>query len=481
MRLPACVASRASLRLKLTLAFALVSAVLLASLGCFVYARFQAGLDQSLNDGLSARASDVRALALQADTGLAEAGRFRLASAEAGFAQVLLEPGGRVLDQTLGIARGALLSPAQLARASRRATFFTRMVAGVSAPSRLLATPIRAQGRSLIVITGVSLSARATALSDLRAVMVLGGPVALLLAALLGYGISASALGTVESMRRKAGALSVADPGGRLPVPTARDELQRLATTLNEMLDRNEASFARERRFIADASHELRSPIAVLRAELELALTGETSERDMRAALEAAYVEADRVTLMAGDLLTLSLADDGSLPIEPVELDAAVLARPLIARFLARAESEGRAIEASIDAGVRIWGDPLRLEQALGNLIDNGLRHGAGTITISARRLELTSELHVVDSGAGFPTGFLAGAFERFSRGARGRSSEGTGLGLSIVKSIAEAHGGQAHARNLAGAGADVWIELPCHAEAACSIRPSKPGRLSAA
>ena len=449
-----------SLRLRLTLAFALASGVLLAGLGWFILARFEAGLDQSLNQGLSSRASDVRALIRQADSGLAEAGGGRLGNVETGFAQVL-RPNGAVLDQSPGIPRVALLSTADISRASLRPRFFTGHVAGVGAPVRLLATPIHAQDQALTVITGISLQTRATAISDLRALMLLGGPVGLLLASLLGYGISALALRAVEAMRREASTLSVSDRGGRLPVPAAHDEVRRLALTLNEMLDRNEAAFIRERRFIADASHELRSPLAVLKAELDVALTGDPSKAELLAALESANSEADRVTHLARDLLTLALSDDGRLPIEPVSLDAAELVESLQARFARRAQSENRAIEASIARDVRIWGDPLRLEQALANLIDNALRHSSGAVTISATHRRLWTELHVIDSGEGFRPDFLRVAFERFSRSDVGRSGEGTGLGLSIVRSIARSHGGEAHARNLPGAGADVWIELP--------------------
>jgi signal transduction histidine kinase len=449
-----------SLRLKLTLAFAAAMAVLLTGLGFFIYARFQAGLDDSLNQGLRSRTNDVRALVNQADTGLADAGGARLSTAGGGFAQVL-QPGGRVLDQTPGIPRSPLLSSRDIARASRAALLVTTRVPGLAGSVRVLATPVRAQDRSLVVVVGTSLNSRDASLHNLGALMLLGGPVALVLASLLGYGVSALSLRTVEAMRRRTAQLSVTEPGQRLPLPAAHDELRRLALTLNEMLDRNDLAFARERRFVADASHELRSPLAVLKTELEVALDGESSNRELRAALASADSETDRIAHLASDLLTLAQADEGRLRIEPAPLPASEAVERVRQRFAQRALAEQRQLLSSVPHELIVRADPLRLEQALSNLVDNALRHGAGTVRISAARRDGRVDLHVTDDGPGVPSDFLAVAFERFTRPQEGRASAGTGLGLSIVRSIAEAHGGEAHIANRAGGGADVWIALP--------------------
>jgi two-component system OmpR family sensor kinase len=452
-----------SLRLKLTLAFAAAMAVLLTGLGLFIYARFQTGLDSSLDQGLRSRANDVRALVKQADTGLAEAGGARLSQTGTGFAQVL-KPGGKVLDQTPGIPRKPLLSARDIARASSRPILISTQIVGVAGPVRLLAVPVRAQDMPLVVIVGVSLQSHAVALKDLRALMLLGGPVALLLASLLGYGVSALSLRSVEAMRRQATRLSVAEPSGRLRVPAAHDELRRLALTLNDVLDRNEAAFARERRFVADASHELRSPLAVLRTELEVALTGDSSKHELHTALESANAEADRVAHLARDLLTLAQSDDGELPIAPAQLRVSDLLERVRQRFVQRARAEERTLVASAPDELTVHADPLRVEQALSNLVDNALRHGTGPVTLCAERHNGTVDLHVADTGPGIPEAFLHIAFERFSRPDAGRSVEGTGLGLSIARSIARAHGGEAHVTNRASGGADAWITLPATA-----------------
>src|SRR5262249_16286540 len=142
-------------------------------------------------------------------------------------------------------------------------------------------------------------------------------------------------------------------------------------------------------------------------------------------------------------------------------LDAADLLTSVANRFRWRAEAESRPLACRAEAGERIEGDRLRLEQALGNLVDNALRYGKGEVRLAVRRPDPRTELHVKDEGTGFDPGFVQHAFERFSRGDRGREGPGAGLGLAIVETIARAHGGSAHVAGGTSGGADVWLELP--------------------
>jgi two-component system OmpR family sensor kinase len=465
--------ARIGLRLKITLVFAGAMALLLGALGMFVYLRYEAGLDRSINQGLKSRADDVRALVMQADSGLRQAGQSSLAAPGERFAQVL-GVHGNVIDATPSLPPRALLNPAQRLRSSAATLLVERTpIPGSAGSSRLLAVPVRAQEQRMVVVVGTSLQQRDSALAELRTVLLLGGPVALALASLLGYAVAALSLRSVESMRRRALHVSLGEPGRRLPVPPSNDELARLARTLNEMIARNELAFQRERAFVADASHELRSPLAILRAELDVALLGDSTREELKLAVASAAEEADRLSVLAEDLLLLAQADQGNLPVHAESVDVERTLRRLRERFGQRAREAGAVIETQASAGIRIRADPRRLEQALGNLLENALRHGAHRVLVRAERHGARVELHVSDDGPGFPPDFMVVAFERFTRADRPRTAPGAGLGLSIVRSIAHAHGGDAHIANGDGGGAHVWLSIP---DAPPSARPAGDG-----
>jgi two-component system OmpR family sensor kinase len=215
------------------------------------------------------------------------------------------------------------------------------------------------------------------------------------------------------------------------------------------MLARLEAGIARERRFVADASHELRTPLALLRTELELARRRPRPPEELRAALDSAAEEVDRLTRLAEDLLVLARVDEGRLSLRPEKIDVKDLLETVAGRF-------SEPIEVGAADGDSIVGDRLRLEQALGNLLDNARRHGAGTIRLEAERKQGRLELRVSDQGPGFSPELLPRAFDRFTRGDEARERGGTGLGLAIVAAVAKAHRGRARA-----AGSTVTIELP--------------------
>jgi signal transduction histidine kinase len=261
-------------------------------------------------------------------------------------------------------------------------------------------------------------------------------------------------------MRREAEAVSASEPGRRLPLPPADDEIARLGTTLNTMLGRLETALARERRFVSDASHELRTPLAALRTELELALRRRRPREELEAALRSAVEETERLCRLAEDLLVLARADDQGLPIRRERLPVAELLTVMRDRYARQAAEAGRALEIRADDRLELNVDRLRAEQALGNLVDNALRHGRGRVLLLARRRNGLVELHVRDGGSGFPPDFIDRAFDRFTRSDPAREGPGAGLGLAIVDVIARAHGGSAHAANHPG-GADAWLEIP--------------------
>ncbi len=454
--------SRLPIRARVTVAFGGAMAVLLAGLGTFVYLRFEAHLNATIDQGLRSRADEVAALADERDSGLRDSNPGALSESDDSFAQ-LLSPSGRLLDTTPQLGDRSAL-PAEALVAARSAPVLVDVASEPAAdagPARLLASPTVARGRSLIVVVGAALDDRDDALHNLAAVILIGGPVALALATLLGYGAAGLALRPVEAMRRRAAAISADQLDERLPLPAADDELRRLGETLNRMLDRLETAIERERTFVDDASHELRTPLALHKTELELALRYADEPAALRAAIASAIEEVDRLIGLAEDLLVVARSEKGRLAIESQRIDVRGLFADLRERFSSRARESGRELLVG-DVEIEVLeADRLRLEQALTNLIDNALRYGEGEVVLSARAVDSSVRLGVRDRGPGFPEGLADRAFERFTRADVARVSGGTGLGLAIVGTIASAHRGSVGARNLQPTGADVWIELP--------------------
>jgi signal transduction histidine kinase len=442
--------SRMPLRFKLTLAFTGVMAVLLTGAGIALSLLVASNLDTTIDDGLEARAGDAAAVV--------RSGAQQLSNSGEAFAQVLTLDGD-VIETTDSAGGRPLLDPASLREAAGGIVIVERKSQD-GARLRLLARPVKTDGREEIVVVGEPLAQRERALDALHALLLIGGPLALLIASAVGYALAAAALRPVERMRRHAAAVTAAGTSERLPVPPANDEIGRLGRTLNEMLARLEVSFKRERAFVSDASHELRTPLAILRTELELALRGEHTKVELEDALRSAAEEAERLSKLAEDLLVIARSDQGRLPVRPERLEAGFVLARVAGRFQTRARAEGRPLEADPSPGVELHADPARVEQALANLVDNALTYGEGRVVLSARAHNGTVELHVRDDGSGFPEEFLPRAFERFTRADEARTRGGTGLGLAIAAAIAGAHGGSAHAENVAG-GADVWIALP--------------------
>ncbi len=444
--------SRLPIRLRLTLFFTAAMAVVLAGATWLLYMQVGSDLGSGIDQSLRSRAQDVGALVR--DGGSLRSTSSPLIESGESFAE-LVSPNGRVLDASSSLHRAPLLSAEELRRARVHPLWLNRPSApGLDEPTRLLA--VRSPRGVLIV--GGTRENRAETLGTLRRGFFIGGPVALLLAALGGYLVAGAALRPIEGMRRRAQEISTSSLDERLPVPATGDEVARLGETLNRMLERIEEGLARERRFVSDASHELRTPLALLKTELELALREGRSPDQLRAAIESAAGETDRLARIADDLLLLARSEQGHLQLRLERLDSGELLRSVARRFSRRGRPE---VEA--EAGV-LEGDRLRLEQALGNLVDNAVRHGGCGVSLRAGRRNGSVELHVLDRGEGFPTAFIERAFERFSRADEGRGGESAGLGLSIVETIARAHGGSAHAANRDGGGADVWIELPSRA-----------------
>jgi two-component system OmpR family sensor kinase len=448
---------RVSIRVRLTLLFAGVMTVVLLAVGGFVYERVGSSLSSSLNRDLRVRADDASAPKPNGTRGDAR----DFGGAE-GVAQ-LVASNGRVLRTTPALGNHSLLTPAELRAASAGTIILDRPFPPGFGEGRwrVLARPVSKEPGAEIAVVAASLRPREEALQHLLVQLMLAGVAALLLASVGGYALAAAALRPVEEMSQRAAAISLQGADTRLPVPRTRDEIAKLGSRLNEMLERIEVAFAHERRFLADASHELQTPLAILRAELEIALRRPRSREELEDVIRSAQEEANHLGQLAEELLVVARSDQGALRVSLTTISAEDLLASVAARFARRARDAGRELVAEAPAGLELVCDPIRISQALGNLIDNSLRYGAGDITLAADRRSTVVELHVRDDAGGFPASFLPRAFERFSRADDARSGSGSGLGLAIVQAIARAHGGSAVATNRVGGGSDVWVALP--------------------
>ena len=370
----------------------------------------------------------------------------------------LIGPGGGVVYSSAGLGRDPVLTNDELARARQGPLFVNRdSVAGFDERMRLLARPTDGG----VIVVGATREDREEALSSLGAVLLTGGPIALLLAALAGYGLATAALRPVGAMRDEAAEISRLGSGRRLPVPPAGDELAKLGGTLNEMLERLERSAERERGFVATASHELRTPLALLKAELELALREGRTAEELREAVASAAGESDRLAQLAEDLLVLARADEGRLPVRPSGSTPPSCSRPPPA---ASSRERPRLDESCGWSRATAWrSTPTACARS---------RHSATSSTTRCATQTAPSSSRPSRERRGAPArarprprvrpGPGRARIRALHRGDRARSRGGTGLGLAIVDAIARSHGGRAAASAREdGRGADVWIELP--------------------
>ncbi|TMM10513.1 MAG: HAMP domain-containing protein, partial [Actinobacteria bacterium] len=279
-------------------AFAVAMALVLAGTGAYVYAKLGSDLSHALDQDLRVRAQDLSALVAGGGS-LAGESAGRLVERGESFGQVISSR-GTVVDASRPLGGRPLLDRSELRRVLKGSFFVDRgSVPGLNEPARFLATPVRRHGGRAVLAVGATKGTK----------LLVAGPVALVLAVVLGYLLAGTGLRAVEVMRRRAAEISADRRGERLPVPASGDELERLGSTLNEMLARLEAALERERDFVAEAGHELRTPLALLRAELDFALHHADSETELREALREASAETDRLVQLAGDLLLIASSD----------------------------------------------------------------------------------------------------------------------------------------------------------------------------
>jgi signal transduction histidine kinase len=464
------------IRLRLAAAFTVAMAAVIAATGAFGYAHLSGDLSRAVNEELQQRAEDLSGALTAGGARLGARTGAQLVETGESFAQVL-SPDAWVLDATSTVQGRALFTPDELRQIGSHGEFSDRADApGLNEPVRLLALPMGYHGRPSVLVVGLTLENRAEALRSLRDWLLVGGPLVLLAAAVGGYLLASSALRPVEALRRAAARITARDPAARLPQPRQMDELGRLSMTLNDMLGRMHAALARERDFVAAASHDLRTPLAALTTELELALRRERPPEELRAAIAAATLQVQRLTELSDDLLAAAQSDEAPVAgsVAPVDLVAIVTRAAAIYRPLAAAR--GRALTLRFGDVPQVEGHAELIARAVRNMLDNALKHGAGEITVAVHSAGDAVGVHVTDDGPGFSAEFLPHAFDKFSRADPARAAGGSGLGLAVVQAAAGAHDGAAVAENRPGGGPRVSLTLAVAPRSHADVGADTPG-----
>lgn len=378
----------------------------------------------------------------------------------------IIDDKGHVLARSANLGVAQLPAPpALLAKLATGETVFETLPHISEEPLRIVSVPAIAQGHALAVQVAGSLD-DADHLLKSAAELFAGMAVALLVAvALTGAALTRKVFRAVEDVNSQARRIGEANLNARLPSPGTDDEFGHLVDTLNAMLDRLERAFDMQRRFTADASHELRSPLSRLRTEIEITLRRPRDEQEYVTTLRSCLDEVERMTLLVEELLMLARLDAGQepVPVEAVALNT--LVRDVASRMQPAAAERRISIEFDIPAPSEAIVAPRAAELVLTNLVGNAIKFSPHdtTITISLANEGREAVLSVADQGPGIDRGDLPHIFDRFYRGAaaRARDSEGSGLGLALVQAIVRAYSGRLDVDNVSAGGAVFTVRFP--------------------
>ncbi len=444
-----------TLRGRLALVFALVTAVLCLLVGVLVDYQYRNALRDALDDGLVTRFDNLESdLATSGDLSVEPT----LPDAEA-FAQIVDVDGEVVNAAPRALLERRVLTRDELAEARTKRITIERSAAPGDQRSRLLAGPAGQKGLGLVVVIGTSLQEAIDAQHRLELALVIGLPLLAAIVSIGGWFLAGAALKPVRDLVEEADEISAVAARGhrrRLSVPETGEELADLARHLNELLARIEGALEHERAFLDDASHDLRTPISIVRSELELARMQTEEGSELARALDSSLEEVDRLDRLAVNLLVLARTRSaGPLRPEPVELGAL---SQRAAETVARSR-DGDAVPVEVTGSAQIRGDEDAIERAVLNLVENAARHADRRVDVAVSTAGDDAVIVVRDDGPGFPPELLGHAAGRFVRGAA--DEHGAGLGLAIVDAIAAAHGGELEIENRPDGGAEVQLRVP--------------------
>jgi len=475
---------RPGLRARLTLWTAAVLAASLAAGFAWVHHGLRAVLEARDDAFLGSKAAELAAVVRDVRAGgraalEAEIGREVEAYEAEGLVVVVRRPGGA--EVAPGTAQARRLA-AGLARLDLGPAPRTVELPGLGRPYRAVRLGLEPPGEpSCPLDLALSLRGTRATLAQFDRRVAAGGLAFLALAVAGGLGLSRQALRPVARSIATARRLNPADLSARLPLAGSGDELDQLAGTINDLLDRLAAYHDQAARFTADASHELRGPLAAMRAGVEVALQRPRTAAEYRDVLGALGEQCDRLTTLVNGLLLLARADAGQVELRREPVDLAALVAEVAELFGPLAEERGVTLTAEAPRPLPATGDPSRLRQLLTNLVDNAIEFTGpgGAVTLRGRREGDRLALEVADTGVGIPADRLPHVFDRFYQADPARSTGGGGLGLSLCRWIAEAHGGAIRAASEPGRGSTFTVDLPSDPsrtrDGAAAARPGAP------
>ncbi len=451
-----------SIRVRLTLWYGGVLAVILLALGIALYVMLGHALLQRVDELLDREFHEVEE---RLEEGVAaealQAGRHH----HHYYAIRVTAADGKVLVQSSEFAPIPLVDRVKFPDAAGPA--YHTEGTGAAGRYRLKSGVVRTDRGELLVQVAASLESYDHELRALRTVLLVLLPAGLVLAVAGGYWLAGRALAPVQQMTDTARSISAHNLRERIQVRNPRDELGRLAETLNSMMDRLEQSFDAMRQFTADASHELRTPLTAIRTEVEIALRSARSPDDYQQVLASTLEEVERITRLADSLLLLSREDAGTAPSvrQPLRVDE--LLREVGEHVKAVADQAGVTLTVGGLPPAAVEGDADRLRQVFYNLLDNAVKYNraGGSVTLSGRRHDRHVIIEIADTGVGIPAEELPRVFDRFYRVDKSRSRQmgGAGLGLSIAKALVESHAGRIEVESTLGKGSTFRVVLPAH------------------
>ncbi|WP_433679336.1 ATP-binding protein [Nocardia sp. CA-119907] len=412
------------IRIRLTAAFTVMMAVVLAVIGYATVTHTRTFLDRSVTESLTYQLAESRPLAATIEP--------TLPGPSEDTAVQILTDSGQVVASTAELPGPSVLSSSELVAAQRGTVIVDHAAAGqLAGPVRLAAT---GAPDNRVVVVMVSLADRDAAVAELARELAVAFPLVLIAAAVGAYLLAMAALRPVERMRAQAAGITDTDPAARLSIPPADDDISRLGTTFNDLLERLHEAVERERRFVADAGHELRTPLGLLTTELELALRRPRDNAELTEALRSALDEVERLSRLARNMLAATTGKPRAprAPLPAVEL------RPLLDTVIARHNAATHDIALECPADVQVCADPDDLDRIMTNLLDNAIEYGSPPVVVHVDRPDaVTVAIGVRDHGPGIASEFLRHAFEPFTRADTARTRGGSGLGLAIVSTLA--------------------------------------------